>query len=1156
MLKRVKRVPCIAVFLVLVLAGGGVSAGGGDEAQKILPRWKWQKGHRFQYHLNGDIVSTGEGVDRSIVTSVVTIVAKDGKLATFANTYTEIRWREKDAWYNATEEGLRQQSATFTIDTASRVSGDNEKHLKQRQEFLDALIGLPPQPVAVGSFWTMNLKEGGLHGTCEFTGFAQRPGRKKCAVFELELESRERVGKHPARELTATLYFDLEEGCFVRVERRIQARGARRRDERLIVEIISSPKHPSVARREEILIESLQRRLKRDPDNLSVIRKLSDAYARLGRIDDALNMVDKILEARPGDSEAWVRKGELLLAKGEAEYALEHFRRMAAKDKALAPRANLGAARAAFQLRRYVECVKYARDSLGKDGRHPYQAYYLLGAALAKLGKKEEARKCLERYVELNPGIDKTSKPMITFTGDNDVQLVVRRSTPGVDIEKRLKYTPEELAEGRELIKVLVKEESVRLRLTPEEIAKFLDYMAAAYGKKSSEMIADFLADREKTYEKLKEVLDAEVALPRERLRALAAADGVGPVTMEALLSMLEVSQALKRLEELVISHKEARYHYLLGRHYLNLPDRFGYINKKGKVVIGFCFDKADSFSEGLARVRVEGKWGYIDKTGDIVASPQFDSAGSFREGSARVRLGGKWGYVNKAGRTVIAPRFDGAGDFSEGLACVNAGGKYAYIDRTGKVVIKARFDDASGFSEGLAPVRVGGKWGYVDKSGKIAIEPRFDHAGGFSGGLAVVQIEGKKGYVNKGAELVIRAQFDNAWEFREGLARVEVGDRSGFIDETGGLVVKPLYDVAGHFCEGFAPVVSADRWSFIDSTGKRVIKPRFIDAAPFSEGLACVKVRFKRGYINREGKIAIRGRYDRAGPFCEGLAFVKIEGRQARMARKRFAIAAMYDEKSALYRYAKAFVSLKLHNQAGMLEELTKAVDLKWVETDHRRLAGERLKILTQLKYSRRVRKVTAWSLNDEAEAKMVKEVLDATIALAHRCREDGLYAADIGLPTHASQLYASGLALARHTINLADRLQMHASSALMFVTARSEKELALGVLVDLLTEVCAGKVKLPKEEYEKELPGLRKRLAELEDENLVYLRAYVNFLNRRERAFQVEHVTAPAKLQAFVNRLLRHGEVAVLKELAPFPIAPNSKKSHHGDTENTEKK
>jgi hypothetical protein len=87
--------------------------------------------------------------------------------------------------------------------------------------------------------------------------------------------------------------------------------------------------------------------------------------------------------------------------------------------------------------------------------------------------------------------------------------------------------------------------------------------------------------------------------------------------------------------------------------------------------------------------VRIGNKRGFIDKTGKVVIEPQFDGAESFSEGLAAVKVGGVNGN----------------------------GGKYGYIDRMGKFAIALQFDEAASFSEGLAAVKVGNKWGYIGKS-------------------------------------------------------------------------------------------------------------------------------------------------------------------------------------------------------------------------------------------------------------------------------------------------------------------------------------------------------------------------------------------------------------------------------------------------------
>jgi hypothetical protein len=51
--------------------------------------------------------------------------------------------------------------------------------------------------------------------------------------------------------------------------------------------------------------------------------------------------------------------------------------------------------------------------------------------------------------------------------------------------------------------------------------------------------------------------------------------------------------------------------------------NKWGYIDKTGRLIIPFQFDTADYFSEGLAAVGIGEKTGYIDKTGKFVVPPQ-----------------------------------------------------------------------------------------------------------------------------------------------------------------------------------------------------------------------------------------------------------------------------------------------------------------------------------------------------------------------------------------------------------------------------------------------------------------------------------------------------------------------------------------------------
>jgi DNA-binding transcriptional regulator/RsmH inhibitor MraZ len=155
---------------------------------------------------------------------------------------------------------------------------------------------------------------------------------------------------------------------------------------------------------------------------------------------------------------------------------------------------------------------------------------------------------------------------------------------------------------------------------------------------------------------------------------------------------------------------------------------------------------KSSSFSEGLLPIEVKDKWGYVDRAGKIVIEPKFEDGESFREGLAPVKVRGEvvwcppdssgnrsgssmmWGYIDKTGRIVIPQVFNYAEPFSEGLAAVSKCDEAYFIDKTGKQVISGKFRETSSFSGGLARVSVlvNGALldAYVDKTGRIVWGP------------------------------------------------------------------------------------------------------------------------------------------------------------------------------------------------------------------------------------------------------------------------------------------------------------------------------------------------------------------------------------------------------------------------------------------------
>lgn len=205
----------------------------------------------------------------------------------------------------------------------------------------------------------------------------------------------------------------------------------------------------------------------------------------------------------------------------------------------------------------------------------------------------------------------------------------------------------------------------------------------------------------------------------------------------------------------------------------MNREER-GYINKNGKFVIKWDTTGFGSvFSEGLAAISdTSDRFGFIDKTGKLVIDYQFDEVTRFIEGVARVNILSKWGFIDKSGKVVVDPKYDFSYDFVDGFCFVGIPDPetlnplWGVINKGGGEVVDFQYSDVRNFSEGIGAVKFNEKWKYIDYFGNQVINKLFNNCDSFKDGLAWAESDEKIGFINpfgefevilpKEAELVI----------------------------------------------------------------------------------------------------------------------------------------------------------------------------------------------------------------------------------------------------------------------------------------------------------------------------------------------------------------------------------------------------------------
>lgn len=277
---------------------------------------------------------------------------------------------------------------------------------------------------------------------------------------------------------------------------------------------------------------------------------------------------------------------------------------------------------------------------------------------------------------------------------------------------------------------------------------------------------------------------------------------------------------------------------------------KFGAFNLKGEEIVPIKYDNL-SYNDGVFVVSLANKWGFIDKNGKVLVPPKYDKAGNFKEGLVPVFSNIYWGFVDKNGNEVIPFKYYDASDFSQGLAVVCLD-KCGCIDKRNNIVIPFKYDLISNFEDGVAIFELNRKYGILDKTGKEILSPKYDNIDEFYEGFANVYIGKKIGLIDKTGKEIVRVKYDEIAPFYKGFSEVKINGKKGIVNIDGKEVVPPIYDnVSVNHEGGIIILESKNKKTFVDFEGNFISKNQY-DAGYFSDGLISVKIGDKWGYLDR----------------------------------------------------------------------------------------------------------------------------------------------------------------------------------------------------------------------------------------------------------------------------------------------------------------
>ncbi|WP_426423422.1 WG repeat-containing protein [Bradyrhizobium genosp. A] len=299
-----------------------------------------------------------------------------------------------------------------------------------------------------------------------------------------------------------------------------------------------------------------------------------------------------------------------------------------------------------------------------------------------------------------------------------------------------------------------------------------------------------------------------------------------------------------------------------------------GAVNRDGTLAVSPKFDWVDSFHEGRALVRSNGRYGYVDTSGRVIAKPQYAIADRFSHGFAQIDIGGRSGLIDLDGKTVLEPKFGYIIPFTENVFLVTEGRTtsegIAGTERFREGIFEI-VGDASTRTVGAV-----GRWGLVDRSGAWLVPPSLDATLPYDTegtALRLARTDSGWGVIRPDGSWEIGPKFQQLGVFVDGTATAKIDDHWGFIDSSGRFKIEPKYDGLQNFAAGASMTVAriGKLYGLIDRSGAWVVQPQYeaIWGGAIPKSRWIVTSEKKRGVLDENAQLVIAPTFDYIPRFC-----------------------------------------------------------------------------------------------------------------------------------------------------------------------------------------------------------------------------------------------------------------------------------------------
>lgn len=220
-------------------------------------------------------------------------------------------------------------------------------------------------------------------------------------------------------------------------------------------------------------------------------------------------------------------------------------------------------------------------------------------------------------------------------------------------------------------------------------------------------------------------------------------------------------------------------------------PRLYGLIDTTGKEILPPVYKAIDpDFHKKVFRItNANDKIGYLSLTGKILFKPVYDEVGEFTNGTARVKINGKYGLMKENESFAIQPIYDDLYLTRAGQTVIlQTGNKKGVADMQGNKIIPIEYSELYA-ANGNYIFKRDEKWGIMNAKGKVLASLEYDNISpGYN--CFIVSSNMKYGLMANDGKLITGVKYDRfrseSFTMKSGFAETKLNGARVIIDRYG----------------------------------------------------------------------------------------------------------------------------------------------------------------------------------------------------------------------------------------------------------------------------------------------------------------------------------------------------------------------------------